>query len=512
MCELDTYNNESTVPFSFSRRRMLIGAATATMAASLVGCSIKNPATKRASLTGIYSVRDDIKLGQKYHSKMLKQFGGEYVKPTLNRYIDAIGMKLARYAEFSEFTYRFTIVNTPIVNAFATAGGYIYLSRGLLALANSEAEIAGVLAHEIGHVNARHVAERMTATQLSQIALLIGSIGLDIAGVPASGDIMRLSRSIVHMAIQSYSREQEFESDMLGVRYMSRAGYNPDAMVSFLASLGEHSRLEAKILGLPHGRIDQFNIMATHPRTAERVQRAQKAAEIAKPKDPRTGRREYLNQLDGILFGDDPKSQGVIKGRRFVHAGLRVEFTVPEGYILRNSPSAVMAFHSPGNYMIFDIKKLNLGSNSRDYLTRKWAKNFRLLGIEELKINGMSAATAYSDRQSKGGLTRFRMVVMDSGEEKVFRLMYVSKAEHSADYNEAFRRTTYSFRRISLVEAEQVNPLRLLTVRSRTDDTIARLAKTLPYGRFNESWFRLMNAMDEDDPLIDDSRLKVVAD
>ena len=161
-------------------------------------------------------------------------------------------MNLAKGTEYQQYPYRFTILNTQIVNAFALPGGFVYITRGLLALASSEAELAGVLSHELAHVTARHGAERRGAQQIAQLGLLLGAVGLQAAGLPS--DLMQIGQTAAMDAIKGYSREHEFEADTLGVRYMSRAGYNVDAMVSFLASLREHSMVEAQVLGLPRGR------------------------------------------------------------------------------------------------------------------------------------------------------------------------------------------------------------------------------------------------------------------
>jgi len=293
----------------YDRRHFLAGAMASTALIGLSGYTTVNQATGRSSFTGLYSVEDDIKLGRQEHPKLVQQFGGEYENARLQRYIAETGKKLARGTEYQQFPYQFTLLNTPIVNAFALPGGYVYVSRGLMALASNEAEMAGVLAHELGHVNARHTAERLSAAQMAQLGMMLGAVGASALGLgPGAAQV---GQQIAMMSIQSYSRKQEFEADTLGVRYMSRAGYEPNAMVSFLSTLREQSIVDAKMRGLPPGSVDQFNMMSTHPRTKDRVEKAIQAAAVTRPDNPRIGRETYLANIDGMLFGDDPR-QGLV--------------------------------------------------------------------------------------------------------------------------------------------------------------------------------------------------------
>ncbi|MEE1554855.1 MAG: M48 family metalloprotease, partial [Alphaproteobacteria bacterium] len=221
--------------------------------AGTAGCVATNAASGRDSFTGLQSIKDDIAEGRANHPKILKSFGGAYEDRRLAGYVQNIGLNLAKGTEYQQYPYRFTILNTQIVNAFALPGGFVYITRGLLALASSEAELAGVLSHELAHVTARHGAERRGAQQIAQLGLLLGAVGLQAAGLPS--DLMQIGQTAAMAAIKGYSREHEFEADTLGVRYMSRAGYNADAMASFLGSLREHSMVEAQVLGLPPGKV-----------------------------------------------------------------------------------------------------------------------------------------------------------------------------------------------------------------------------------------------------------------
>lgn len=490
-------------PHRHTRRHVLAGLACAGCSTALGGCLGTNPATGRQSFTGLMSVEDDAALGAQEHPKMLEAFGGEYENQRLAGYVNEIGRRLAQFSEFHQFNYRFTILNTPVVNAFALPGGFVYISRGLLALASSEAEVAGVLAHEIGHVTARHSAERIGAQQLAQIGL----IGAALLGVDSS--LLDIGQSIAGLAIRGYSRSQELEADTLGVRYMSQAGYDPDAMVTFLATLGEHSRLEGQMLGLPEGQEDQYNIMSTHPRTADRVRQAQAAANARRPANPIVGRDGYLGQIDGMTFGDDPK-QGLVLGQRFVHPELRFEFSVPDSFVLRNRPDSVQAVHPGGAAIVFDI-----GRRGREplpaYLQQRWARRVPLRQLERIEVNGREAATATAVGRGKDGLVDYRFLAIAGDGAQVYRFIYITPRNLTGPLNEDLRRSTYSFHTLSAEQAAGINAMRLIIVRSRPDDTVAGLARTLPFGRFNEPWFRVLNDLQPGQPLPIDRLTKVVA-
>lgn len=474
-----------------SRRGFTGGLLAGTAGLALQGCVSTNKATGRDSFTGLYSPEDDIALGREQHPKMLKSFGGAYQDPRLTQYVTRIGLALARHTEYRNYPYRFTILNSPIVNAFALPGGFIYISRGLLALASDEAELAGVLAHELGHVNARHSAERMSASQVAQFGLILGAIGAQAAGLPADS-VMQMGQTIAGAAISGYSRSQELEGDQLGLRYMGRAGYDPDAMVSFLSSLRAQSQLEAAMLGLPPSQADRYNMMATHPRTIERVQKARAAARAARPKAPKRGRQAYLDAINGMLFGDDP-SQGMAIGRRFVHPPLGFEFTVPEGYILRNSPEKVSARDPRGNSILFNMAKLRPRTRTADYLQHVWARKTRLNAVETFDLNGLKAATGWVEGRGQQGRVRMRAIAIRRNAHEVYRFIYLTRTADLRRLDEALRRSSYSLRTLSTAEARGIKALRLLVVPAQAGERVDVLARNLPYGRYNADWFRVLN-------------------
>lgn len=485
-----------------NRRHFLLGSSCAC-AAAVTGCVSTNRATGRNSFTGFYSIEDDIALGRQEHPKLVKQFGGEYDDPRLQRYVEQIGFKAAQYTEY-QFPYKFTIVNSPIVNAFALPGGFVYLSRGLLSLASNEAEVAGVLAHELGHVNARHSAERISQSQLAQLG--IGVLGLALGNSAVTNTLGQ----VAGLAIQSHSRDQELEADTLGIRYMSRAGYDPDGSVSFLATLREHSMLEAEMNGLAPGSVDEFNIMATHPRTIERVRLAQQQAAGVSVQNAVIGRDPHLNAINGMLYGDAPE-QGIVDGNTFIHGPLRFEFTVPDDFLLRNSPTRVAATHQDGAIILFDMAKTERNRSMLSYIRNVWAPQARFSDAETLRVNGADAATAFTQGNGNGGQVDIRPVAIRGDGEDVFRFLFVSPSGSSSRFSEGFRRTTYSFRRLSASEAASVRGRRLIVARTQPGDSAEALAQTMPFGNFNERAFRVLNDLGPNDALSPGQLIKIVA-
>ena len=265
------------------------------------------------------------------HPKLVQQFGGSYDTAELSAYVDRVGQSLARFAEVQDVRYSFTVLDDDDINAFALPGGYVHVTRGLLALASNEAELAGVLGHEIGHITARHAAQRYSSATAANLGIGVLSILGTVAGLPpsvteATGSGLQTGAAIY---LQSYSRDQEMEADRLGIRYMTRAGYDPEAMVTFFRKLDAWSRLEAMMAGDP-GAAERLDIMASHPRTADRVQQAAQTRRFDAGAGGRTEPGPYLKAIDGLLFGDSP-SQGFRRGRDFIHPELRIAFRVPEG-------------------------------------------------------------------------------------------------------------------------------------------------------------------------------------
>ncbi len=466
-----------------------------------------NRATGEQSFTAFMSEEDERRVGAEEHPKILKEFGGEYGDAKLKSYVRSIGKKLAAVSEVPNIPYRFTVLNDEKVNAFALPGGYVYITRGLLALAENEAEMAGVLAHEIGHITARHSAQRYSTTQAANIGLtVLGVIG-SVVGLPSGiGQAVSLG---TQAAVQGHSRGQELQADMLGVRYMTRVGYTPNGMTGFFRKLTTHSKLEAEMKGedgVSH------NIMSTHPRTEDRITQAIKLAKAKHLTNPRVARQEFLNQLNGMIVGDDP-GQGIRRGREFIHPGLKIRYEVPPGYVLFNSPSNVTAIGPGKSRIVFDMpsqKAARQVTNLRQYLIGVYGKSLSLQGVEEIDVNGFAGVTGAAKMQTPQGVRDIRLLVLRGTPDQIFQLAFLTPPERTSQMSEDLRRTTYSFRRTSDKETKTLEPKRIRLHTVSPGDSVMSLARKLPFGSFNEQWFRVLNGMSANEKLDPGKRVKLV--
>ncbi len=300
--------------------------AFALIAACLFAASCAvNPVSGKKELS-LFSEQQELALGKQSDAEVRGQYGA-YADEFLTAYVAAAGGTIARGTHRPDLPYRFIVLDSPVINAFAVPGGYIYLTRGILALMSSEAEMAVVLGHELGHVNARHSVRKMSQLILVQVGLAVGSALSDtfakISGVAGIG---------VQLLFLKFSRDDEREADRLGVAYSRKAGYDPSRMVDFFTSLQKMGDLSGKGSSLP-------GFLSTHPLTSERIRNV---GGLLLASDPKLLRRDaaYGRRIDGLVYGDDPR-QGFVEGRGFFHPGLRFQCSFPEGWKVQNTPARV---------------------------------------------------------------------------------------------------------------------------------------------------------------------------
>lgn len=475
----------------------------AILLAFTLGACAKAPGTGRTIFTGGMSPEDERKLGAQEHPKILAEFGGAYDDPEMTAYVNRIGDELASTSELPGLDFTFTVLDTPMVNAFALPGGYVYVTRGLVELANDEAELAGVMAHEIGHVTARHTAERYG----SNVAATIANIGVAVLG---GAQVAKATSAASAVALQSYSRDQEFEADTLGVRYLARNSYDPEAMASFLTSLQEHSRLEAALAGNP-GAADQFSIMQTHPRTSDRIQQAIENADATRVANPQRLRERYLAMLDGAVYGDSAE-QGFVRGNAFLHPKLGFAFDAPPDFRLRNGPAAVTGSGPGGAIMVFQGGGQFSGA-MESYISDQWARGSNVSDLQSLSYAGsLDAATGRIQVQADRGRLPARIAAVRTPSNQVYRFIYAAPNYSSAE-DTAFLRAIESFRLLSESEAAALSPYRLQLHEVRSGETAAALAERYPYDDgFDLRRFLVLNGLNEGASLNSGQRVKLVVE
>lgn len=480
--------------------------AAAALFLGLSSCTT-NPATGKSEFTPFMTPGQESQIGMQEHPKLLQQFGGSYSDAKVTNYVANVGEQLAQKSELPELDFTFTTLNSKVINAFALPGGYVYMSRGLLGLMNDEAELASVLGHEIGHVTARHSANRYNKSVFAQIA----SVGVGV--LSGSGQLANAVNQSSQLYLLSFSRGQELQADELGVRYMGRVGYDPFGAPRMLDTLGDATALDQKILG----RTEAAQVPAwarTHPLTSERVAVALKEAREASAALPDGMRRrnELLNALDGMRFDDDPK-QGIINGREFKHGELGFVFVVPAGFAIENGASAVRASGPNGAAIIFS------GGRSEGDMARQVQGVWQSLtqgqagamsNLQRLTINGMPAATGNARINSNGTQLDLRVVSIDFGGQTAYSFIFVAPAAQSAKLSEEFRRTTYSFEKLSAAQRAQVRGRRIKVVTVQRGDTVNTLAGYMAYDDYKLDRFLVLNGLEADARLNAGDRIKVV--
>lgn len=478
---------------------------SAKFACLLIGAAIGVPPIVSAPAQAQFmSKSKELHVGAEEHPKIIKQYGGVYDEPQVSGYVASIGGRIVANSDIPGQRFHFTVLDSPVVNAFALPGGYVYVTRGLIALANNEAELASVLAHEVGHVAARHTAQRYNRG----VGMAIGGALLD--ALLGNQIVSNLVQQGGQLYLLSYSRKQEYEADQLGVRYLARTGYDPYAEADFLHSLEANDALESAIEGGKNPRPSEF--LATHPMTAKRVAEAINAARASGvPVESRPRLRdEFLNSIEGLTYDGSPE-QGYVRDRTFLHPKLGFAFTVPPGFKVKDGPEAIIA-SGPGEYKIkFDIAPLRRPTSMAVYLTSEWANDVSLHNPEGLIINGMQAATGETPIATNAGRGLVRLIAIGLAPDKAARIMILMPEEPGPDLQAELRRFTYSFHVLSQAEAANTRPQRVISIPVRPGDSVASIAARMPFEDYREPRFRILNGFGPELVLTPGMRVKVIA-
>ena len=477
----------------------------------LAACITTNPATGKKQFS-LISSSQEAALGAEEHPKLVAQFGGKYDDAALAAYVERVGDDLAARSEMPDVDFSFTLLNSPIVNAFALPGGYVHISRGLMAYFNDEAEMASVLGHEIGHVTARHAASRYTKSVLvgggsAGLGALFGSEAL-AKGVNTLGQVL---------FILPYSRGQESQSDGLGLRYMVRTGHDPMGSVRMLEALATTAELEAKKSGGSEQTVPSW--ARTHPLTSERIadQKVRVANLVPEPATKNRYRDRYLDAIDGMIFGDDP-AQGIIKGQQFLHPVLRLGFTAPDGFALYNSASALVGVGPDDTRFLFTGGVISGGLSTRNYLDQSWAELFegepptKLTNIQNLSTNGMNGLTGTARLEGEGGNLDIRMVAWRYDATHAYYFLMITPEGGMAKYLERFHVMVTSFRKLTTAEASAIKPLRIRIITVRSGDTVSGLAARMDVADFKEETFRALNGLGATEGVQAGQRVKIVVE
>ena len=485
-------------------RLRLAHAGIAVVALLLAACTASPPAVEpQASLPAPAKPAETTDMSPatlREHQRILAAYGGVYNDPKLQGMIEQTVERLVAASERPDLHYKVTMLNSQSINAFALPSGQLYVTRGLVALANDESELASVLAHEMGHVIARHAAIR---EEQAKQAALVGRVVSDVISDPEVG-ALALAKS--KLALASFSRAQEFEADAIGIGIASRAGYDPNGAVRFLTSMEHNSELKPLQSGAIDPRAPDF--LSSHPATPERISNALSNARQYSGRSA-AGERDkdtYLAGIDGIVFGEDP-SEGFVRGRRFLHPRLGFTFTAPEGFALDNTAQAVLGVkHGGGQALRLDVVRVPSEQTLAEYLTSGWIENIDPSTVENVTVNGFPGATA----AAKGEQWDFRLYAIRFGSD-VYRFIYATK-HRTPEADRIFRESIGTFRRMSLAEIEDAKPLRLQVVTVGPGDTVDKLAGRMAVADRQVERFRVLNGLEAGDRLKSGSEVKIVVE
>jgi predicted Zn-dependent protease len=435
-----------------------------TLLALAAACAT-NPVTGRRELS-FMSEAQEISIANESEPQIKAEMG-VYNDPELQRYVSEIGWRMAKISERAHLPWRFTVVDVPVVNAFAVPGGAIYITRGIMPFLDSEAELAGVIGHEIGHVTARHSAQQYTR----QVSGLVGLTALSVF-VPAARPFGDLSAQALGVLFLKYGREDELQSDELGARYESRLGWDPAGVPAFLSTLGRLDEAAGDRRGIP-------GWLSTHPDPLSRVKEIQPIVQQLKTSGQfSTNREDFLKRIDGIVFGDNPE-QGIARGSAFLHPVLRFRIDFPNGWEIQNSPQQVVA-KAPGAdiFMLLQLVEQPRGRNIEEIALNSMGRaGFRPVQGGRTTINGLDAFVGVYQGQIEGlgaVATRAAHVAHD---KNVFMVAGLVPQRVFEQADGAFSTSIRSFRPLSAAEAEEIRPNRIDFYVVRAGDTWASIAE-----------------------------------
>jgi predicted Zn-dependent protease len=431
------------------------------------------------------------------HQRILAAHGGAYHDPRLEAFVARIVARLAAASDRPGLRYKVTVLNSPTVNAFALPSGQLYVTRGLIALANDTSELASVLAHEMAHVIARHAAIR--EDQAYQAAAVLNRAKSEVLADPYLG-ALALAKSKI--ALATFSRAQEFEADSIGIRIAARAGFDPNGAARFLASLDRNAHLK------PNDRYDPHLLdFISHPATPERISNAQDTArQHSVAGGGERDREAYLAGVEGLLFGDDP-NQGFVRGRRFLHPKFGFTFTAPDGFVLENTAHAVLGMKDGGGQTLrLDVVRVPTDQPLSGYVSSGWIENVDPASVEEVTVNGFPAITA----TARGDQWSFRLYVVRFGVE-VYRVIFAAK-HMTPEVDKTFRESFNTFRHLRLAEIEAAKPLRLAVVTTTPGDSLEQLASRMAVPDRPLEHFRVLNGLAPGQSVEPGNRMKIVVE
>ena len=464
----------------------------------LSGCA-RNPVTGKRQIV-LISESQEIAYGREAHPEVLAQFG-RVDDSDLQSYFDQIGQKLAVLSHRPELEWHFNIVDTPIVNAFALPGGYIYFTREILAYMNNEAELAGVMGHEIGHVTARHSVSQISKSQLFGVGLGLGSVFS-----PTFSQLSELAQVGVGMLSLKYGRDDERQSDELGVEYMSQGGYDPREMSKFFLVF-EQMRADSN-QSVP-------DWLSSHPAPPDRIAATRQEADVIIRGQPDkrwiVNRETFLRRISGIIFGENPR-EGFRSEGWFYHPDLKFRIQIPTGWRLQNSKQAVVS--APANQdaaIQLTLAEAPEGTSPGEYAQGLAEQSgVELVEGENTRINGNRAYLGTYRFQDSQGNRLSALAAFIDFEGRLYQILGLAPTQTFSTYARTFEDSLTSFSRLTDRNTLNVQPDRLRIRTAGRGQTLSRIARDVNNPRMNAEALSRLNRMDADETLRAGTLVKVI--
>ncbi|RZL04002.1 MAG: peptidase [Rubrivivax sp.] len=465
----------------------------------LTGCTtVTNPVSGLTERT-VMDEKTEIAEGEKGHQQVLKEYG-VYDNPQVQAYVNELGQRLARQSHRNQLEWHFTVLDSPEINAFALPGGYVYVTRGIMAYMESEADLAGVIGHEIGHVTARHGAQRATRQQTAGFgvlaATLLGAV-LESQGVGGAGQLAsQVSQNVAAGYIASYGRDQELQADQLGAEYLARSHYDPQNMVNVITVLKNQERFaddQARAEGRQPGA--HTNWLSSHPSNDRRLADiTQIAANYPGGQHSDDGRSRYLDTLKGMTFGEG-REQGLTRGRHFYHEPLGIAVTAPEGWKIQNTSQSIALVNGAGDAgLVIKTIPAQAGSTHEEIIRNVLQPTQGR--VEPRTVSGLSATHFVGARRNpQGQAQRVEATVVTGPANRHYLLGYAAKdAAALQRATEPLRQAEASFRALTPADRNAARPW-VLKLAPYPRGGFQQLAKASPLGQQAEQQLRLINGV-----------------
>jgi predicted Zn-dependent protease len=452
----------------------------------LQGCAT-NPVTGEQDFV-LMSESEEVSLGQKYHQQITLEMP-EYNDPALTAYVNEVGQRIAKASHRPGLTFRFTVIDSDTVNAFALPGGYIYITRGILAYLNSEAELAAVLGHEVGHVTARHSVRQHSASTATNVA---GAILGATTGIAGSQDLFNVFGKAM---LSGYGREHELESDRLGAQYLARTGYDPQAMIEVIGVLKNQELFERQRASAEGREARAYHgVFASHPENDRRLQEVVGEAEHLKTTaKPRVGRQVFLDHLDGLAFGAS-ENDGMVVDNHFYHKPLDFGLDFAEGWTVSNQPDRLLAA-APDQAAIMEIMvaERSPGVTPRQFMQQQGVKKPQR--GESLNLKGFDTYAALTPLKTGFGQRNARFIVLFDKNHAYLFTGVSRSADNQKLFDGQFKDIARSFHRLSAGEKKLATGLKVHLTKATASTRFAELAAQSPIREYADAELRLLNAL-----------------